>query len=141
MRLVLDTAVIVAGLRSSSGASRRLLVAALHRRFTLLLSVRLFVEYEAVLMRSEHLKASGLTSVEMAQLLDSVAAVAEPVVPAFRWRPMLKDANDDMVFEAALNGGADLLVTINKRDFEGVRGANIRVVSPGEALRILGDSI
>jgi predicted nucleic acid-binding protein len=52
---VLDTGVLVAALRSSMGASRQLLIAALDGRFELLLSVPLLLEYEAVLTRHEHL--------------------------------------------------------------------------------------
>jgi putative PIN family toxin of toxin-antitoxin system len=135
--MVLDTAVLVAGLRSATGASRQLVVAALERRFQLLVSVPLMIEYEAVLTRREHLKAAGLKAAEVVELLDALASVLEPVVPAFRWRPMLRDPNDDMVFEAALNGRADLLVTFNKRDFEQLGLRNLRIVSPGEALREL----
>jgi predicted nucleic acid-binding protein len=58
---VLDTDVIVAALRSSTGASRQLLLAALRHQFALLLSVPLFLEYEAVLTRPEHLAACGLS--------------------------------------------------------------------------------
>jgi predicted nucleic acid-binding protein len=61
VRIVLDTAVIVAGTRSGAGASRQLLLAALERRFELLLSVPLTLEYEAVLKRPQHLAASGAT--------------------------------------------------------------------------------
>src|SRR5215469_1310548 len=138
--MVLDTAVVVAGLRSAAGASRQLLIAALEKRFELLLSVPLMIEYEAVLTRKEHLKAAGLKVREVNELLDALASVSEAVVPNFRWRPMLRDPNDDMVFEAALNGRADLLVTFNKRDFERVGPGNLRIASPGEALRELGES-
>lgn len=128
---------MVAALRSAKGASRRLLVAALQKRFALLISVPLFIEYEAVLTRKEHLRAAGLRSGEVSELLDALASVAEPVVPSFRWRPLLRDPNDDMVFEAALNGAADLLVTFNKRDFEEAVVSNLRIASPAEALRAL----
>lgn len=141
MRIVLDTAVVVAALRSAMGASRQLLVAALEKKFQLLLSVPLMIEYESVLTRKEHLKAAGLKVAEVKELLDALAAVAEPVVPSFRWRPMLRDPNDDMVFEAALNGQADLLVTFNKRDFEQPALWNLRIASPGEALRELRKSL
>ena len=138
--MVLDTGVLVAGLRSASGASRQLVVAALEKRFQLLVSVPLMIEYEAVLTRREHLKAAGLRAAEVVQLLDSLAVVLEPVVPNFRWRPMLRDPNDDMVFEAALNGQADVLVTFNKRDFQVLDLRHLRVTSPGEALRELRKS-
>lgn len=74
-------------------------------------------------------------------MLDALAAVGEPVVPSFRWRPMLRDPNDDMVFEAALNGQANVLVTFNKRDFEQPALRNLRIASPGEALRELRKSL
>jgi predicted nucleic acid-binding protein len=54
---VLDTAVIVAAMRSDAGASRKLVLAALDRRFELLLSVPLALEYEAVLKRPEQIAA------------------------------------------------------------------------------------
>jgi putative PIN family toxin of toxin-antitoxin system len=140
VRLVLDTAVVVAALRSAAGASRQLLVAALEKRFELLLSVPLLIEYEAVLTRKEHLKAAGLKAGEVMELLDALAMVSEPVVPHFRWRPLLRDPNDDMVFEVAFNGQADVLVTFNKRDFQSLGPGNLQIASPAEALRILEGS-
>lgn len=131
---------MLAALRSPAGASRQLLLAALEKKLELLLSVPLMIEYEAVLTRKEHLKASGLKEADVRELLDALAAVAEPVVPSFRWRPMLRDPNDDMVFEAALNGQARMLVTFNKRDFQQPALSNLRIVSPAEALRDLRKS-
>ena len=117
MRLVLDTGVLVAAIRSDRGASRQLLRAAFERRYVVLASVSLMLEYESVLTRQEHLAASRLSVEDVSALLDAVALVAEPVRLAFLWRPMLKDPNDDMVLEAAVNGEADALVTFNQRDF------------------------
>jgi hypothetical protein len=37
-------------------------------------------------------------------LLDAVAAVAEPARLNFLWRPVLSDVDDDMVLETAVNG-------------------------------------
>lgn len=65
MRIVLDTDVVVAATRSDRGASFQWLLAALERRVTLLLSVPLCLEYEAVLTRRSHLSATGATSREM----------------------------------------------------------------------------
>jgi hypothetical protein len=56
---LLDTDVLVAAFRSDTGASRQVLEAARARRFDLLLSVPLMLEYESVLTRPEHLAASG----------------------------------------------------------------------------------
>ncbi|MBI1790081.1 MAG: putative toxin-antitoxin system toxin component, PIN family [Acidobacteria bacterium] len=136
MRVVLDTDVLVAALRSDHGASRQLLLAALDRRFVMLVSVPLMLEYEAVLTRAEHLAAVGVTLPDVHAILDALAAVLEPVRLLFLWRPMLKDPGDEMVLETAINGGADRLVTFNLRHLgEAARGLGIRAITPGEAWR------
>jgi putative PIN family toxin of toxin-antitoxin system len=136
---VLDTDVLVAAFRSSRGASRQLLLAALARRYELLVSVPLFLEYEAVLTRPEQLAASGLQTPEVERVLDDIAAVAKPVHIAFRWRPRLPDPGDDMVLEAAINGSATAIVTFNARHFEPVhRNFHCAVFAPGKALQYLG---
>jgi predicted nucleic acid-binding protein len=67
-------------------------------------------------------------------LLDAVAAVVEPVRLAFLWRPAVRDQNDDMVLEAAVNGQADAIVTFNLRDFGQVAARfGVEVLSPGAA--------
>jgi putative PIN family toxin of toxin-antitoxin system len=135
MRWVLDTDVMVAAIRSDVGASRRLLIASLQRRVGLLVSVPLVIEYEAVLTRPEHLQASGLTVADVNAVLDAVVAIAEPVRLAFLWRPALRDPDDDMVLEAAVNGAADAVVTFNRRDFsQGAKAFGLAVLAPGDAL-------
>jgi putative PIN family toxin of toxin-antitoxin system len=136
MRVVLDTAVMVVAIRSGSGASRRLLEMALRREgLTLLVSVPLLIEYEAVMTPPEHLTVAGLTASEVSRLLDAIAAIAEPVTLAFLWRPLLPDADDDMVLETAMNGGAEAMVTFNHRDFTpAARRLGLPVLLPGELL-------
>jgi predicted nucleic acid-binding protein len=140
MRLVLDTAAMVAAIRSDWGASRWLLRSALERRrgLTLLVSVPLLIEYEAVMTRAEHLKAAGISVPDVEALLDAVAAVAEPVRLAYLWRPSLPDADDDMVLETAVNGRADWIITFNPRDFgPAAEQFGIAVLSPGEVTKRL----
>jgi predicted nucleic acid-binding protein len=115
-----------------------LLIAALAREYTALTTVALVLEYEAVMARLEHLKASRLTAAEMSSLLDSFVSVAEPVRLSFFWRPVLRDPDDEMVLEAAINGGADAIVTLNQRDFTPEAGRfGIAVWAPGEAFERL----
>ncbi|HEX8453818.1 MAG TPA: putative toxin-antitoxin system toxin component, PIN family [Longimicrobium sp.] len=135
MRIVLDTSVFVAALRSNSGASNRLVQEALHGRYTLLVSVPLLLEYEAVLSREEHLAASGVTPDDVGVLLDAIASVAEQVRLSFLWRPTLRDEDDEVVLETAINGRADRLVTFNVKDFDAAPRFGVAVVTPGEALR------
>lgn len=131
---------MVAALRSDRGASRGILLAALDLRFALLLSVPLLLEYEAVLKRPEQLAASKISGSEVEMVLNDVVAIATPVRLAFRWRPKLPDANDDMVLETATNGGAHAIVTFNKRHFKEVSASfGIRTMLPAEALKEIGD--
>ena len=135
MRLVLDTDVLVAAFRSERGASRALLLAALDARYTLLVSTALWLEYEAVLTRPEHLAAMHLTTDNVRNALAALAAVAEPVLIHFLWRPVLTDADDEHVLDLAMNGRADLLVTFNQNDFtEASKTLQIEVVTPSVAL-------
>src|SRR5256884_5708826 len=117
LRLALDTDVLVAAMRSRGGASCQLVNRALAREFTLLLSVPLVLEYEAVLTREEHRKVHGLGVPELDEVINSLVRVAEAVQIRFLWRPLLSDPNEDMVLETAFNGRADLLVTFNQKDF------------------------
>jgi predicted nucleic acid-binding protein len=135
MRIVLDTDVMVAAVRSHLGASRLWLRAVLSGEATVLLSVPLALQYEAVLTRPEHLAGSGASAADVGMLLDALCAVCEPVRISYLWRPTLRDPDDEMVLEAAMNGDADRLLTFNERDFAGVGRFNINVARPGPAWR------
>ncbi len=108
MILALDTDVVVAALRSQHGASRRLIEHLRCGQVTAVASIGMFVEYEAVLTRADHLAATGLSIIETGIFLDGLAALVLPVKPHFLWRPQLRDPNDEMVLEAAVNGHSDI---------------------------------
>ena len=72
----------------------------------------------------------------MNQVLDALAAVIEPVILRFYWRPQLKDPNDEMVLETAVNGGADRMATFNiKHLAAAARTFGIRAARPGSIWR------
>ena len=136
MRLVLDTNVVVAGMRSPTGASAALLMAARRGQLTMLANVALALEYEATCRRAEHGVAAGLKLAQFAIFVDAVIAMAEPVESHFLWRPQLRDPSDELVLEAAVNGQASAIVTFNKLDFGDVpMKFGIDVLNPAEALR------
>ena len=133
--MVLDTDVIVAGMRSPGGASAEILRKARQGKVTLVVSVPLAMEYEAICTEAEHRLAAGLSEREVEIFLDALVAMAEPVETHFLWRPQLRDPGDEMVLEAAVNGRADLLVTFNVRDFGPVPSRfGIEVMIPRDAL-------
>lgn len=136
LRVVLDTDVLVASLRSDRGASRQLVIGALDRRIEVLASVPLIIEYEAVLTRPEHLDASGLTLRQVNEILDALVKVSIPVHLRFLWRPRLRDPADEMVLETAVNGVADWLVTFNVRHLADAAGEfGIPAARPCDAWR------
>jgi putative PIN family toxin of toxin-antitoxin system len=135
VRLLLDTDVVVAAMRSPSGASAAILRAARQGETTLLASVALAMEYEAVCSEAEHRLASGLSDWEVDVFVTAVIALAEPVDMHFLWRPQLRDPGDEMVLEAAINGHADALVTFNVRDFGSVPSRfGVELLLPREAI-------
>jgi putative PIN family toxin of toxin-antitoxin system len=131
----MDTDAVVAAMRSPAGASAAIIRVVRQRQATLLLSVPLAMEYEAVCRRSEHREESGLSVKQVEIFLDAIVAMGEPVRTHFLWRPQLRDPNDEMVLEAAVNGRADALVTFNVRDY-GTTPAQfgVEVLLPREAI-------
>jgi putative PIN family toxin of toxin-antitoxin system len=138
LRVVLDTSVLVAGLRSRQGASNALLVLVAEQNLKPLTTTSLFLEYEEVLLRAEQRLATGMSEADVAGFLAAFASASEGVEVHFQWRPQLGDPADEMVLEAAINGYADALVTHNVADFAAAaRKFGLRVATPGELLREL----
>ena len=137
-RVVLDTSVILAALRSRKGASNRLVELVALERLRPVVSTALFLEYEDVLQRPENRLATGMSEGDVEGFLAAFASASEGVDVNFRWRPQLKDPNDELVLEAAVNDRADALVTHNVRDFKvAARLFKLRVLLPRELLKEL----
>jgi putative PIN family toxin of toxin-antitoxin system len=135
-RVVLDTSVLVAGLRSRLGAGNAILRLIATKKLVILATPPLFLEYEDVLKRAEQRLAHSLTVDQIDELLAELAALVEPVDVRFLWRPQTRDPADEMVLEAAINGRADLVITYNVGDFaEPCKNFGIEVVRPGELLK------
>jgi putative PIN family toxin of toxin-antitoxin system len=135
VRLVLDTDAVVAAMRSPAGASAAIVRAVRRKEATLLLSVPLAMEHEAVCRKSEHRVEAQLSDREVEIFVDAIIAMAEPVKTHFLWRPQLRDPNDEMVLEAAVNGRADAVVTFNVRDYGTAASQfGVQVLLPREAI-------
>ena len=129
---------IVAALRSRTGASNALLVHVARGRLRPLATTALFLEYEDALKRPDIRLATGMSEEDVDGFLAALASAAEAVDVNFRWRPQLSDPKDELVLEAAVNGEADALVTHNVRDFEPARRLfGLRVLLPRDVLKEL----
>jgi putative PIN family toxin of toxin-antitoxin system len=136
--MVIDTDVVVAALRSPAGASAELLRRVLNLEVAVALSVAMVLEYEAVSTRPEHLRVGGLSEQDVRIVLDAMVQVSKQVDINYRWRPQLRDADDEMVLEAAVNASASIIVTFNRQDFIiATQLFGIDVLTPAEMLRRL----
>lgn len=136
-RVVLDTSVLVAALRSRRGASYRLLSLLGDERFETNISVPLLLEYEAAAKRL--IGTIPLTEEDIAAILDYICAVSRRWKLHYLWRPVLRDPKDEMVLELAVTAGCEFIITHNVRDFEGAEQFGIRVVTPREFLVKIGE--
>jgi predicted nucleic acid-binding protein len=135
-RIVVDTSVLVAGLRSRRGAAFRLLREVGKSRFEIALSVPLVLEYEDVLLRLAD--DIGLSPGDIVALLDYFCRVAHLQRIFFLWRPLLPDAKDDLVLEVAVAAECEAVVTYNVRHFAGAERFGIQILEPGPFLRKIG---
>ena len=88
--------------------------------------------------REEHLEAGNLTESEALTVIDALVALARPVDIHFRWRPQLRDSDDEMVLEAAISAEDRTIVTFNIRDFVGAADQfNVALATPAHFLESL----
>lgn len=132
MRVVLDTNVLVAGVRSRRGASFQILSRVGTGAFDIALSVPLVLEYEDALVRQSDIP--HLTEADVRDMIDYFCSVALQQEIFFLWRPQLRDAGDDLVLEIAVAANCNAIVTHNVRDFHGAEQFGIRIVNPAEFL-------
>ena len=135
-QVVIDTNVIVAGLRSRRGSAFQLITLMGTGQFDIHLSVPLVLEYTDVLLRE--LPKLYLSREEVDDLIDFYCAVGQQHEIFFLWRPFLRDPKDDMVLELAVKAGCESIITYNTRDFAGVEQFGLNLLEPSEFLRSIG---
>jgi putative PIN family toxin of toxin-antitoxin system len=133
--VVLDTNVLAAAIRSRRGASFAVLRMVGSGRFDIAVSVPLVLEYEDALLR----RRGNLSAEAVRDIVDFLCSVAKRQQIFFLWRPLLPDPKDDMVAELAIASGAEAVVTYNRRDFAGLERFDVKILSPHELLRKIGE--
>ena len=116
--VVLDTNVLVAGLGRREGSpSFQILQNIQKGSIPLVLTQKLFLEYESVLTRKAIMRLIDLSSEEVRLVLDALLALAQKSEASYLWRPNLPDEKDNFVLEAAVATAA-LIITKNIADFK-----------------------
>ena len=134
--VVIDTNVLVAGLRSNHGASYKLLSIIGKKKFKFCISAALVIEYESVLKRTHLI---GLKPEIIDDIIDYICLKGIKTEIFYLWRPVLKDPKDDFILELAVNSNSDFLITFNKKHFVGIDKFGIAVLNPKEFLQKIGE--
>lgn len=136
-KIIIDTNVLVSGLKSKLGASYKLLSSLNDNRIQLFLSNSLLFEYEEVLKRNHELV--NLEYNEIDSLLDDICSIASTKNIFFLWRPTTSDPDDDFIVDLAVASNIDYIITFNISNFLNAKKMNIKVITPKEFLQILGE--
>lgn len=134
--VVIDTNVLISALRSSRGASFKLISLIGTEKFEISLSVPLLLEYEDV---SKRKKFEHLIDTDIDDLLNYICKVADKRNIFFLWRPFLKDPKDDMVLELAVEEGCEYIITYNIDDFKGIELFDVEAITPKQFLIKIGE--
>jgi putative PIN family toxin of toxin-antitoxin system len=135
-RIVMDTNVFIAALKSKRGASFRLLEMAGDGRWELNMSVALALEYEAIGKREAD--KLGIPDSAVDDIVDMLCRTSRHHAIHFRLRPELSDPDDEFLLELAFVARCDFIVTHNIRHLQHAERFGIGVVTPGEFLRTMG---
>ncbi len=136
-QIVIDTNVMVAGLRSKRGASYKLLAMLKDERWQINVSSTLIFEYEEVLKRER--ASLGLTPTDIDELLDGICAIANKRSIFYLWRPTARDPKDDFLVDLAVESQSDFIITFNKKDLREAEKFGIILLSPKEFLQKAGE--
>jgi len=129
--------VILAAMRSRTGASHRLLLTIGHSRWQSVVTPALMYQYEDVARRPGN--APGLSPQEITNILNLIYQHSHRQLVWFSWRPLSSDPGDDAILEAAIAGGCDLVVSFNERHLRAARAFGIEVLKPADLLKLIGE--
>ncbi len=136
LRVVFDTNVLVAAARSRRGASYQLISMLPSPKFELAVSSSLYFEYLDVLLRPK-IKPKDVSNADVLSFVRKTLDYSHKQSIYFRWRPWLKDPNDDMILELAIASQSSHIVTFNLKDFENIELFGIEAISPSNFLNLV----
>ena len=136
-QIVIDTNVILAGLRSKNGASYKLLSILNDKRFQINISATLIFEYEEILKREK--QQIGLTNEEIDDIINGICYLANHHDIFYIWRPLAKDKDDDFLIDLALKCQAQFIISYNDKDLRPIEKFGVSIITPKQFLQLLGE--
>ena len=139
MRAVIDTNILVSSFLSTQSSSARILRLFEEEAFELVVSQPLLDEYQEALGYEKVRKMHGMADEEIQQRVADLKTTAIFVTPTASIK-VVSDPDDDMLFAAALEGQADIIVSGDAavqavKEYQG-----IRVLSPTLFIALLESS-
>jgi predicted nucleic acid-binding protein len=122
----------VAGLcRRQGSPSYRILQQIQKEVIPLVLTHKLYLEYESVLTRDQILKLIKIRREDVNLILLALVALAQQSETYYLWRPNLIDEQDNFIMEAAIATGG-IIITKNIADFRGgeLKFPELMIVTP-----------
>jgi len=136
--VVLDTNIFVGALQKNDGVNRRILELCFLDEMQPLIGDALYSEYQDLLGRDKVFEKSAFSVQERQNFFDDYCSICRWVDVYYRWRPNLRDEADNHVLELAISGGAQALITWNKKDFRNsdLVLPEIAILTPPEFLQM-----
>lgn len=136
-QIILDTNILLAGLRSQRGASYKLLSILNDSRWQLNISITLVLEYEEILKREQ--QQLGLSLEDINDIINTICFIANKRTIFYLWRPLSPDPDDDFLLDLAIESQADYIITYNQKDLQPAEKFDIQVVTPKQFLQAMGE--
>lgn len=137
LRAVLDTNVIVSGLKSQKTPPGQILNSWKKKQFTFITSPQLLAEIHEVLLRPAILELLEKTPDEVNAFIKFLIQKTFVTEGKLELNVLINDPGDNMVLACAQEGLATHLVTGNTKDFPFKEYKGIRILTPKEFLEIL----
>jgi uncharacterized protein len=137
MKVVLDTNVVVSAFLSPGGAPAHILKLLEQEAFELIISEEILQEYAVALSYDRVQKLHKLTDQQILRVLEDLRTVATFVKPTVSLTVVASDPDDNKLFECALAGGAQCIVSGDTKVQAVKHYQGIEVVSPALFLALL----
>src|SRR3989344_6691488 len=137
MKVVLDTNVLVSA-TFWSGPSFRIMQLVDKGKLELILSKDILKEYYSVVRSNEILeKITTVQQLAIAGAIQKILLKAKIIEPKIKLNVVNADPDDNIIIEAAVEGGADVIVSQDKHLTDLVAYGNIKILKPIEFLKSL----